>query len=305
MNIQQLRYFDAVCTCGSLSKAAQKLFISQQGISMSIQRLETEFSCRLLARSAKGIRLTEDGKFLWEHAKNIIREADACEAYFAKKQPSTRSVKIASSYGALSEFAANIIQSFEAEHPNIRLHVTEYMDNACDDIVLSEEADLGFSVGPIDDTLFDSIPLFTRRLCLVVNKENPLAQQKMIRTGDLDHLPMIMVDKNFKPPHTFLERCRSFGVNPDVRVEVGEVISVHRLVAKNENLCGLSVESVARDIQNPNVVAIPLENSSFNWMVYLIKKKGYPLMPSAQMFEDYMLMYYHMDSGDRPEKAEE
>lgn len=299
MNIQQLRYFDAVCTCGSLSKAAQKLFISQQGISMSIQRLETEFSCRLFERSAKGIRLTEDGEFLWEHAKNIIREADECEAYFMKEHSSVRSLKIASSYGALSEFAANIIKSFETEYPNIHLHVTEYVDNTCDDMVQNEEAELGFSVGPVDDTLFDTIPLFTRRLCLVVNKNNPLAEQKTIQTGDLDHLPMVTVDKHFKPPHTFLERCRSFGVSPDVRVEVGEVISVHRLVAKNETLCGLSVESVARDIPNPNVVAIPFENSSFNWMVYLIKKKDVPLMPAAQIFEDYMLMYYHMDPSDR------
>ena len=65
------------------------------------------------------------------------------------------------------------------------------------------------------------------------------------------------------------------------------------------------MESVARDIPNPNVVAIPFENSSFNWMVYLIKKKDVPLMPAAQIFEDYMLMYYHMDPSDRLGKVEE
>ena len=294
MNIQQLRYYEEVCRCGSLSKAAQNLYISQQGVSMSIQRLETEFSCRLLKRSTKGIYPTKEGEFLLERARVILAEVDKCNAYFSEQDPTSRELKIASSYGALSEFAANTIQRFGEENPHIQMEVTEYVDRYCDEAVLSEQVELGLSVGPIDETKFDATPLFKRRLCLVVNKNNPLACQKTISVDDLHNLNMITVNDDFKPPNSFLECCRDFGVKPNVSIKVGEVIAVHRLVAANDTYAGLSVESVASAIPNPAVVAVPFENSCFNWSVYLIKKKGAALMPAAQLFEDFITAQCHM-----------
>lgn len=47
LNIQQLKYFDGICKWGSFSKTAKNLYISPQGLSMAIMRLEDEFSCRL------------------------------------------------------------------------------------------------------------------------------------------------------------------------------------------------------------------------------------------------------------------
>ena len=61
MNLEQLKYFEEICRSGSISKAAENLYISQQGLSMSMQRLEDHFSCKLFERDSRGMKPSEDG----------------------------------------------------------------------------------------------------------------------------------------------------------------------------------------------------------------------------------------------------
>jgi DNA-binding transcriptional LysR family regulator len=82
MDIKQMRYFVEICKCKSFSMAADKLFISQQGLSMAILRLEAELNCKLFKRTARGLTLTEHGEFLLPKAKDILRMFDLCEEHF-------------------------------------------------------------------------------------------------------------------------------------------------------------------------------------------------------------------------------
>lgn len=298
MNIQQLRYFDEICRCGSLSKAAQNLYISQQGLSMSLLRLEEEFSCKLLKRGSRGVQLTKDGKFFWEHVKVILAEAELCEAYFEHAKPAQRVLKIGSSFGVLSEFAANLVWSFQNSHPGIRLQTTEYTDFLCDDAVENEEVELAFGIAPFDHKKFNTLPLFSKRLCLVMRDDHPLAGEKVIQTDYLRNLPLVTVNDKFKSSQLFIQLCRDLHVNPDVQIKVGEVIAVHRLVSTNPGIAGLSVESVAKALPIPHVVAIPFENDAFSWDVHLIKKRGQPLLPAALAFEQYIHHSFMMSHPD-------
>lgn len=290
MNIQQMKYFVEVCRCGNMSKAAQNLYISTQGLSMAIMRLESEFSCRLFKRTAKGIQLNEDGEFLLEHAERIVREAELCTDYFANRTTGPMTVKVASAYGVLSEFAANTIQNFTAENPHIKISLTEYIDKICDRIVDHEEADIGLSVGPVDEAKYDAELLFKRPMCLIVNKEDPLSGQSKIKTEDLDKLPMILVNEDFKSADGFLKQCTELGVAPQPQIRVGEIMAVHRLVASNSMYAGLSVETVAQAVTTENTVAIPFENPAFTWEVYLITKKGRELLPAARALADHLIV---------------
>ena len=289
MNIQQMKYFVEVCRCGNMSKAAQNLYISTQGLSMAITRLESEFSCPLFKRTAKGMQLNEDGAFLLEHAERIVEEAELCIEYFAHRSSGPATVKVASAYGALPEFAANTIQNFIADHPHIKVDITEYIDKVCDTMIDEEEAEIGLSVGSADETRFDAELLFRRPQCLIVNTENPLAKQSRIRTEDLDKLPMIMCNEDFKSTEGFLKHCEELGVSPQSHIHVSEVVAVHRIVSSNSMYAGLSVETVAQAIKTENTVAIPFENPCFTWEVYLITKKGRELMPSARALADYLI----------------
>lgn len=288
MNIQQLRYFDEICRCGSLSKAAQNLYISQQGLSMSLLRLEEEFSCKLLNRSSRGVTLTEDGKFFWERAKAILREADACTEYFESVKPVQKSLKIGSAFGVLSEFAANLIWDFQRLNPDVKLQAMEYPDFLCDQAVESGEVEVAFGIAPFDNKKFETTPLFSKRLCLVMRDDHPLAGEKTIDVDSLRNLPLVTVNSKFKSSQLFIQLCNDMGIEPDIEISVGEVIAVHRLVSTSNRIAGLSTETVARSLPIPHVISVPFDSPDFSWDVHLIKVRGQPLMPTALAFSQYI-----------------
>ena len=79
MNINELKYFIKVADQQSLSKAANELYISYQGLSKSIKSLETELNCSLFEKSGNGYKLTESGEELYHTAKLIVSEWEALQ----------------------------------------------------------------------------------------------------------------------------------------------------------------------------------------------------------------------------------
>ena len=273
MTIQQLLFFEEACRSGSLSKAAGKLFISQQGLSAAISSLEKELGCPLLVRGPKGVTPTEDGRFLLSQA-DVILEADrACTRYFAARRP-VQVLRVACAFGALSEFADAALSRFTEQNPNIRLEITEYTDNLCDDAVRSGAADVGLSVLPVDTAQFSAVPLFSSKMCLLVHRSNPLAEKAAVSLAELNGVKMVIPDGSFKSPAVFLDHCAALGVRPDIRRRVGEIFTVHRLVLSHPTYVGLSVVSVVRSDNNPDLVLLPFADHAQDWVVCLIRRKG-------------------------------
>ena len=296
MDIQQLKYFSEICKCGSFSKAAENLYISQQGLSMAITRLETELSCRLFRRTSKGIFLTEDGEYLLRECHDILERFEACEHHFHSGAPKEQPVNIAATYGALAEFAAELILQFREEHPDVNVSVREYYSVICDEMVESESVDLGFSLNAYDKKKFEGVTLFETELCLLAHRDHPLFSKEVIAPSDVDRQPLIIVDDNlFKCSRGFLQECKKAGVKPDVRFRVGEISNVFRLVAENKGL-GLAARTVSNVLSSPNVKAIPFENN-YSWRVSLIRKKGRPLSAGAKLFERYAVRSIQTQAG--------
>jgi hypothetical protein len=74
MNFETLRYYKAVADARSISKAAQSLTISQQGLNKSLTALEHEVGCTLMTRTRQGVEITESGRLFLQHAEVLLRE---------------------------------------------------------------------------------------------------------------------------------------------------------------------------------------------------------------------------------------
>ena len=74
MTFQQLEYIVEISKCGSINKAAQKLFLSQSGISTAVRELENELGIRVLARSNRGVEFTPEGKEFLSYAVSLLEQ---------------------------------------------------------------------------------------------------------------------------------------------------------------------------------------------------------------------------------------
>ena len=84
MNLLSLKYAVEVAACGSINKAAEKLYIDQPNLSRSIRDLEASLGVTIFERSARGMKLTEDGEVFLRHAQTVLSEVDEMEKLFRR-----------------------------------------------------------------------------------------------------------------------------------------------------------------------------------------------------------------------------
>ena len=76
MKISQMEYFSCVCQCGSITKAAKELHISQPSVTTAVHELEKELGVNLFLRRNNKIQLTEEGRFVQERIDGILKSMD-------------------------------------------------------------------------------------------------------------------------------------------------------------------------------------------------------------------------------------
>lgn len=85
MRITQLEYFTKTIECGSITRAAKELYVSQPALTKAISGLEAEFSIRLIEREARGVRITAEGQEFYLYAKEIIAARNNLQKAFGPK----------------------------------------------------------------------------------------------------------------------------------------------------------------------------------------------------------------------------
>ena len=98
MNLKQLEAFIKVSDSKSFSKAAQELYLTQPTVSAHIQTLEKELKVRLFVRNTKTVKLSEDGKTLYQYARQMIELEQEIQSMFSKAaEQKERCITIATS----------------------------------------------------------------------------------------------------------------------------------------------------------------------------------------------------------------
>ena len=102
MTLQQLRYILTIVSCGSISEAAKKLFISQPSLSSAVKEIEQEFGIEIFLRSPKGIVLSNDGAEFLSYARQVVEQAELLEQRYTNQKPSKKLFSISTQHYAFA-----------------------------------------------------------------------------------------------------------------------------------------------------------------------------------------------------------
>lgn len=169
MEMHQLRYFVAVAETGSFSRAAERCLVSQPSLSLQIRKLEEELGQPLFDRLRRGVALTDAGKLLLPHARQILQEAHEVENQL-KRQSHIENVPLA--IGVLPTMAPYllplVIGRMLAEHRQCQLHVREDLTERLLEALVNNEIDCAIVSLPAEHELVEIEPIGKERLLLVV-----------------------------------------------------------------------------------------------------------------------------------------
>lgn len=244
MNLLYLKYAAEVAACGSINKAAERLYIDQPNLSRSIKDLEASLGVVLFERSARGMKLTPDGEEFLKYAKVILAEVDAMENMFrsgdARKQRFSLSVPRASYISeAFASFSRQFSEFGEVEAFYKETNPMRTLKNILED---------GYKLGIIryaaqyDKYYKDMLEekgltyelICEFRFVLLVSRASPLAEKETVTAADLAGLTEITHGDPYVPslPLEEVRKEELSGVSPR-RVFVFERGSQFDLLAGN------------------------------------------------------------------------
>jgi len=152
--LQQIRGFCNTVSCGSVSKAAKIMNLSQSSITLQIQTLERDLKTKLLKRdkkNSKKFELTADGKIFYEMALPILEETDGiCKKFFLKSEKNYNNfLKIAGHHSVFSMLIPNALGNIKKSNPELRLQLSYLTKEEAFDKIEKNEIDL--AIYPIED----------------------------------------------------------------------------------------------------------------------------------------------------------
>ena len=209
MRIEHLRYFSALADCPSLSQAADRLFMSHQGLSKVLRGMERELGCQLIVRSHEGIALTEAGSAFLPHARATIAAYDeglaGMQPYRASDAALGEGLTVYATMYALRAFNERLDayppdaineMPLEALVANLPAQPAEPFV-ACLDLFSH-----GSAPAQRDDRIgrellasgrYAFAPAFTAKLGIVVGRQHALASCDSVQVGDVADLPFALI----------------------------------------------------------------------------------------------------------------
>lgn len=295
MDYGTLGAFAAVFECGSINKAAKKLFISPQGLSKAIGRLESELGCPLFERSHQGLTPTRDAKALYARVRDLMDVCDQIRSRVAAAEEH-RILNVVSASGTLAYVGLGFVNDFEAANPSTELRIEDLTNRLVDEALMAHAADVGFLVGPIDTQRYDAELFSSHPHLLIVDCDDPLAAKDAVAYSDLEDRTVIVLGRDHPLFKTFTERLVAAHVVTRDTIGVAVLNDMLPMVSRNGAVL-VSADFWAQTTAGKHHVILPFEDTTLSWDIYLVHRKGEVLEPVAQAFWNYALRWAHKHSA--------
>lgn len=271
MEIGQLRYFVAVVDHGSFTAAAQRLHVSQSGISAQLAKLERELGHDLLVRGPRSVRLTHAGETLLPRAREAIRAIEGVRQSADELSDLIRGhVRLGMIAGCTIPGFLDAVATFHREHPGVGVELVEDTSDRLQRRTLAGELDLSLisHAGPVIDGLATE-SVSDERLAVITPASHRLANARP-RLADL-HAETVLCIPPGTGVRTALEQsCARAGVEPKVDLSGSNPETLLGLTARGLGVCVLA-ESMAA---GTDLVATPIVDAEVRAGLALVIREG-------------------------------
>ena len=283
MNLNQLRYFLAVGSLQSISKAADYLHISQPSLSANMRDLENEFGVTLFTRHYRGVRLTEEGQTLYALSKDLLTRADLASSTMKDLGSGRKILKL----GVPPMIGSLILPRIyrDLADLDISLEITEGGYHDLLGKLTEKELDLAFlpHTNPLDPAV-TCRPAAMLEVCCCAEKNHPLHPLSPIGPKDLQNIPLVLFENNFLQTERILQWFQAEKIVPKILLQTQQLSTMLQMLES-----GQAVGFLFRELVNahPNLRIIPTEKT-ISLQVSLAKVSGMPNSRAMDIFFQYL-----------------
>ena len=195
--LKPLRAFCQTVRLGSVSRAADALFVSQPAITLQLQALERDLGMPLLERNGRRLAPTREGEVLFEMALPLVEQIDGLEAAFRERVRGLEAgeLRIAANSSTILYLLPKIVAAFRVQHPDVHLTLDNVVTSEGTDLLREDAVDLvvGTLLDVPADLSYEAAYRFEQRL--VAPPGHPLLKKAQLELADLATYPLILPPK--------------------------------------------------------------------------------------------------------------
>lgn len=207
MDIRVLEYFLVIAQEENITRAAQRLHITQPTLSRQLMQLEQELGVRLFRRARHSLSLTDEGFLFRRRAQELVAMAEKAKGEMAAMEGTLAGViSIGCNELRSVQELARAMAQFQRRHPKVKFELYSGFNEEIQARIEQGLLDMGLFLEPFPLLQYTSLPMRTKeRWGVLLHESSPLAEQGVIRPGDLVGTMVTTVHIN-TPVHAELER---------------------------------------------------------------------------------------------------
>ena len=284
LSLRQLQIFDAISRQGSFTRAAEELFLTQPTVSMQIKKLEDGIGLPLFEQIGKQVYLTDAGKVLREHTRQILDSFANLEMEIADLQGLKTGILRLAVVTTAKYFAPRALGRFCERYPGVdvalkvtnRERLLERMTENVDDLYIMGRPPKS------DDALFE--PYLANPLVVLAPRSHPLASEKNIDPARLADYPMIMRERGSGTRMAVEDFFRARGIELRIRMELGSNEAIKHAIDANLGISVLSRHTLALEGEDGRLAVLDVDGFPIPWQWCVGYVKGKRLSLIAKTF---------------------
>ena len=281
--LKQLRAFCHAVRTQSISKAAERVHLSQPSVSLQIKALEQEMGTVLFERRGPKISLTPEGRALYELASPLVEGIDNLPDAFAERcgDLDTGEIHIAAGESTILYLLPGFVERFAAACPGIEIRLHNVTGREGLERLRADSVD--FAVGAMLDTPADIVyqPIFTYPTVLITPHDHPLTTLPEVTLDDIAPYGLILPPRHLSTWRIVDIVFQQHRVEYKVKIEAGGWEVIKRYVARG---LGVSIVSSICMTEEDRLAATPLDAYFPSRTYGVVLRRGKFLSPAARRF---------------------
>jgi LysR family transcriptional regulator for metE and metH len=258
LELRHLKTLTALAETGNVSRAAERLFLTQSALSHQIKQLEAAYGLELFVRKSQPLKLSSAGERLLALARQVLPQVSAAERDLARlREGEAGELRIAVECHTCFDWLMPAMDTFRTHWPRVELDIVSGFHADPVGLLLTNRADLAITseTEPLAGVLYR--PLFAYEMVAVLARDHPLAAKKVLQAQDFAAETLI----SYPVPDAMLDLMRKVlkpaGINPARRTSE-LTVAIVQLVASKRGVAALPFWAVTPYLERGYVVARPI-----------------------------------------------
>lgn len=280
-----LKVFVTVIEQKNFSRAGDILNLSQPGVSLHIRNLENELGTKLIYRSPKQVQITEPGKILYRHAKQMLNHYETAKREINEfNNVVSGTMKIGASFTIGEYYLPKVLAEFAAQYPMVDIQIIISNSNDVIQGIRSNKLDIGLIEGETDYKDIDVMPFMNDEMIVVVPPDHPLSQMDLIEGNMLQNQIWVLREQG-SGTRTYSDKLlSSLELNIKKTFIFTSIQGVKEAVMAGLGIALLSRLTVRKELKSNELKTFHLKNEPLIRPFSIVKKLDFDASKAMELF---------------------